>query len=419
MAIEVTGLKVTGSIRTRTGPIRAPFVKVDGTNVLVLTEKHAAFRSGTVFVPNRELARVSPRHTTHMAFEEGLYDAFRSGSHVIRRNGMRPGSKRGELQNIREDVATARSFVRCLLASGLLTKKEEDAARLALRDLIVRYGLARNEHKIAGRDALHRSIDFKDRLGRKNPSAAGFVTGSGIKHLLERGGELGFISIAVDRRTVMVWQAIEAHMEIYEDFRRELRPAGVQRPGMLETLLTSPNPIAVFQRTEYMLGQFLTSFSQISAQPFRKNAYRVSQDLEEAIRLANAGGVVALRAQYLKLRRGITWVFAQHYLETEVIAPLSFLMDSLTREEHRKMRGSGKKQAVRIVYAMDPPRFKRIMNAFMEFEARLQKCSDEGLAHPIKGDVVTCVLAAVEAMKKTEQDWPKVKKHLKAASALM
>lgn len=405
------------NIKTRSGPLKAPFCRVEGTNVITLTAKHLDFKAGMIFVPNQELARWSPKGTTHMAFE-GLYEAFRSGEHTIRRGGATPRSKHGEMREIREDIQTARAYVHCLIASGLLSFEEETAAYGALTELVGRYLMVRNDHKKEARDQLHRSKEFKDKRGRKNPPAAGFVAGSGIGHLLHRNREIAGITINIDRRTIYIVQAIEAHMDLYKGLRVALKPRGELPPGILELLMEiDSDDEHLFLRSYRELGNFRYDFRRIVAMPFRKNAFHTAKDLATAMEYAKKHDRNGLRETYRKIVRGITWIFAQYALEMEVISPLSFLLEHLSGEVRKERRKLAVKKAAPIRRIMDASRFGRIERSLVQFIEKLEKCSDEGLETPVMERIRVHVTDALARMRNDQ--WFKAKDALKEASALM
>lgn len=428
--------RVQKRIHTTTSSFRAIFQEIDGTNILIVlgdepvSQVHPrgarSYPPGAVFVPNRELTRITAGNAlTYMAYPHGLYEAFRGGSHTVRHSGTVPANIPGEIQELEADVTTARSYVGTLLASGLLTAEEERALRLAQSHLVKSYGAKRNEHKTTARAQFVRGLQLKDALGRRNPMAAAFVNGAAIGHLLSRQSEVRHISAAVDRRTIHLYGAIEAHMELYRSLRAELKPRRMGNngsrtlPGMLE-LLTEPNRGAgALKRTEQILRDFSQAFALVQALPFRRNAVRTGRDLAAAARCAREGNATELPPRFQKLRRAIAWTFAQHVLEHEIIAPLSFLIEDVRARDRsaRKRNGEGRRGAAPIRKAMAPDRFARIEDALETFNGKLALCSDHGFEAPLKADVSRNIEVARAAM--TADDWLKAKEALKAASALL
>ena len=415
-------------IRTNEGPVAARFRILDETGVLVLLEAFKPYPVGTVFVPNRELARTSPNKTTHMAYA-GLYEAFRGGRHTVRRGGAVPASTHGEVQELKDDIEIARSYVRVLLASGILTSEEEAIVLQAERALIERLRPKRNEHKVTAREQFLRGMERRDTLGRINPAAAGFVTGAAIGHLLERQEDVRRITGRVDKRTISIWSDVDRHMELYDELRAALVPINpiaksgaydLRDPFLRLELLLDPvrGPLAT-NAVISILNGFAQSFAFVKALPFRTNAEYTRFDLLDAVSAAEVYDRVSLRAMFTRLRRGIAWVYAQRALECQVIAPLSFLMEELSRAELARLRREGKtgRRPVLTRRAMAPERFAKIEVAWKDFHAKLAKCSDEGLKQPVKArvkDLLTQSRAAARG-----DNWQEAKHFLKVASALM
>ncbi|HWQ99335.1 MAG TPA: hypothetical protein VN397_00620 [Candidatus Methylomirabilis sp.] len=415
-------------IRTGEGPVTARFRLLDETGVLVLLESFKSYPVGTVFVPNRELARISPNKTTHMAYA-GLYEAFRGGKHTVRCGGALPALKHGEVQELKGDIETARSYVRVLLASGILTSEEEAIVLHAERALIERLRPKRNEHKVTARAQFLRGMEKRDSLGRVNPWAAGFVTGAAIGHLLERQEDVRRITGRVDKRTIAIWSDVDRHMDLYDELRAALAPArpfarngapDLQDPFLrLEFLLDPARGQKAMKVALSILDGFAQSFALVKALPFRTNAEYTRLDLLDAVSAAELRDRMGLRAMFTRLRRGIAWVYAQRALELHVIAPLSFLMEDVSRAERARLRREGRqvRHPVLARREMAPERFAKLEEAWKEFHVKLAMCSDEGLKQPVKArvkDLLTQSRAAARG-----DNWEEAKHFLKAASALM
>lgn len=415
-------------IRTGEGPVSARFRVLDETGVLVLLEAFKPYPIGTIFVPNRQLAKESPNKTTHMAYD-GLYEAFRGGSHTVRRGGAVPQTGNGEVQELKEDIETARSYVRVLLASGILTSDEEALVQEAERALIERLRSKRNEHKVTAREQFLRGMEKRDALGRVNPAAAGFVNGAAIGHLLHRQEDVRRITGRVDKRTIAIWSDVERHMDLYDELRAALAPV---RPGAKNGALDPRNP---FLKLELLLDPnrgpkamttaisilngFAQSFAFVQALPFRKNAEHARDDLLQAVAMAETWDRKGLKTRIVRLRRGIAWVYAQRALECEVITPLSFLMEELSRTELARLRKEGKtaRRPVQVHWKMAAAHFAKIEGSWKAIHAKLAKCSDDGLRHPVQARVKD-LLAQSRAAARGD-NWQEAKHFLKAASALM
>ncbi len=428
-AVRPSFLDVSSArIRTGEGPVSARFRVLDETGVLVLLEAFKPYPVGTIFVPNRQLAKESPNRTTHMAYD-GLYEAFRGGSHTVRRGGALPKTAPGEVQELKADIETARSYVRVLLASGILMPEEAERVEQVERALILRLQSKRNEHKVTAREQFLRGMEKRDTLGRINPAAAGFVNGAAIGHLLERQEDVRRITGRVDKRTIAIWSDVERHMDLYDELRAALAPVrSVPKNGAinlrdpflrLELLLHPARGPKTMRTAISILEGFAQSFGSVKALPFRKNAEYTRLDLLEAVTLAETWDHVALRASFARIRRGIAWVYAQRALECEVITPLSFLMEELSRTELARLRKEGKtaRRPVQVHWKMAAVHFAKIERSWKIFHAKLAKCSDEGLQHPVKARVKDLLMQSRAAAR--GDNWQEAKHFLKAASALM
>ncbi len=398
------------AIATSGGKLRAPFQKIAGTNILVLIDESVAgdkrYPAGTVFVPNRQLAEDSGDKVTHMAYTGGLYEAFRGGTHTVRRGGALPPpspedtSPCDEIHELQDDIATARTYVGALIASGMLTPDEEKTLKIEQRRLAERYGAKRNAFKKKARGQMERGLNTQDSRGRRNPSAAAFASGGAIRNLLARQEQVRMIGSAVDRRTIHLYYAIEKHMELFQGLRAELKPGNL--PGTLEALLRPACGARSFFRAANILRELSLAFALVRALPFRTNAVLTEHGLLRAAECADRKDREGTLALYKIIRRGIAWTFALHTLENTVLAPLSYLI-----EEHR-----GK-----IVYAVAPARLSRIIAALHDFSGRLALCSDAWPKYPRKNAVAAYIQTAEQCI--AVDDWLKAKEALRSASALM
>ena len=402
---------VIRTIATSQGDVRAEFQKIAGTNILILVNSVSAnekrYPAGTVFVPNKQLAKDSKDRVTHMAYRQGLYEAFRGGTHTMRHGGVLPEHAFGEIAELQEDVATARAYVGVLLATGTITPEEEKAALSDLHRLTQSYGAKRDERKKKARAQLERGVQPIDKLGRSNVGARGFAIGGAIRNLKARQDNVRTIAAAVDRRDIHLWGAIEAHMELFRSLRMALKPRRVsatgadQLPGMLK-----------------LLQEFIASFSLIRALPFRANAELTARDLQQAADSAKKGDHEAVRVLCKQIRQGIAWMFALHTFETTVLAPLSYLIEEVRASNRSLRRKEGKwSPPIPVSCAAAPERFARILAALRDFSLRLAKCSDAWPEAPRKAAITAYIGAAEQYI--VVDDWLNAKEALRSASALM
>lgn len=419
---QATAENVT--IKNRGGYVRAKMIRLPSSDLLqtvpaILTTgnvrpKTLEIPAGTFWRPNRELERETEGGTSHARYGD-IYDLLRAGHHVVHRYGADEPRKGSETSEIREDVATARTFVRFLLAMRMYEPDEKLGLYRIHAELVRRYGPKRNEHKMTARERFMRGIVMTDRLGRHNPPAAAMVEGSGIGHLLQRLDDVRWISSAIDRRTVHVWGSVEEHLDLYHEQWQALSPGvnGRGRGDILRMVAASPDRHTV-SALDRLLREFRDAFAAVTANPYRRNAEHTRDDLEEAILLCREWKTARLLDVLARVRRGIRWVFALHALQTEVIAPFSYLRDELDRERRRGNKG---KRLLDVPRDSAPERFAATEAALEDFLRRLDKCSDERLVRPVKAEVERLASFAREAMRK--DSWLEGKKFLLQAAKLL
>lgn len=380
--------------------------------------------AGAIWRPNGQLAKDTNGQSTHARYDD-LYDLLRGGRHVVRRYGASSSVPASETAEVAEDIATARAFVRFVLAMGVYLPDEKRAFLRIQAELVGRYVPKRNERKVTARERFMRGMIMKDATGRENRPAAAMVSGAGIGHLLTRVQDIRRISTCIDRRTVCVFGYIEEHLELYKELWAALSTSrrSVDR-GMFQRYLDACDDPrahraeAALRATERLLIEFRTAFRTIVARPFCRNARRTVRDLDRAIAYCRAGDRARLRFELERIRRGIRWTFVLHALQAEVLSPLSYLMEQLVREERKRMRDAGLPRGrVSIRREMSPDRFAAIEKSLVSFLHRLEKCSDQGLAAPVKDNVDVWASLAKQAM--SEDAWFEAKALLLRAAKLL
>ncbi len=378
--------------------------------------------AGTLWRSNRAHAKETNGVSTHARYDD-LYDLLRSGRHAVHQYAAHESSGVGETAEIREDVETARAFVRYVLAAGVVEAEEKAVFEKMQTQLVADYVAKRNDDKRTARVQFVRGMVMTDATGRNNPPAAAMVSGAGIGHLLKRLAEIPKISTCMDRRTVQVYAYIQSHMDLYRELWEDLRVG------------TKPRSQGLFQRWEIAaasdarrsrsilrsmlqrLREYRMAFDAIKARPFCKNAAHTVRDLDAAIAACEAGDLKGLRTTLAKVRRGIRWVFVMDALQVEVIGRLSYLLNRLGREETKRRRGiprDKRSRFIRITRDMAPDDFAAVEAALTSFLHRLDSCSDQLLDRPVKADVERLVREAEGAMR--VDDWRLAKKRLIAAA---
>lgn len=347
--------------------------------------KRVVLPIGTIWRRNWEHERVTKGESTHAHYDD-LYDLLRSGRHVTHGYGLGTpecATLANEASSIREDIVTARAYVRFVLAMGVYEPEEKNGFMRVQAGLVSSYSAKRNADKVTARERFARGLIMKDSLGRRNTSAAAWVTGAGISHLLTRMSSMKVLSTAIDRKTVYVYEYIREHLELYTELWRCLR--GSDR--------------LTFAATERLLQEFRSAFSTITARPFCRNASHTRRDLTEALRLVHAKDRAGLSKQIARVRMGIRWVFALDYLQTQVITPYSFMLERLHRMEAKRLRSEGKKvRRIEITREMAPESFSEVERRLETFIAKLEKCSDAELKTKVKSHVEALAQDSLRAL---------------------
>lgn len=363
------------------------------------TEVHLPM--GTIWRRNWEHERETKGESTHAHYDD-LYDLLRSGRHVTLGYGLGTPERTtlpSEASSIREDIVMARAYVRFVLTMGVYEPAERTTFMRVQSELVSSYWAKRNVSKVTARERFARGLILKDSLGRRNPSAAAWVTGAGISHLLARMSTMKILSTAIDRKTVYVYEYIREHIELYTELWGCLRGSSRLTPAAMERLLL----------------EFRSAFSAITARPFCRNASHTRRDLDEALRLVCAKDRAGLVHQITRIRMGIRWMFALDYLQTQVITPYVFMLERLRGMEAKRLRAEGKKTR-RIVIAreMAPDSFKEVESRLEVFITKLGKCSDVDLKTKVKDAVEAIAKDALLALQ--AGDWRIAKKRLLACA---
>jgi hypothetical protein len=409
------------AIMTKEGLLQGQFGLVQGNRILALVQETTKFRLGTVFVPNGSLRGYSPNHTTHTAHRGGLYDAFRSVEHMIRRTGTQSGTGAGEYDILKLDADQLVHRANALLSYGQLTPEDVTDLQERHNGLIERFDRKRNEELVVARERFIRSAQITDVLDRHNPMAAAMATGGGINRLHRRQRQMVQMCLRLNHWKEEIYVAIKAHMDLYDELRRALMPGSTKhKPGELVELLHQDRCSQTTRLSlDKILREFGRAFGYVNVLPFYRNAQYMSKDLFDAADLACDGKFEELAKLFGKLRNSFTWVYAQNALEFEVIAPLSYLIEEMRMNERIRRRSLAAKPGRKIVVIrrMAPERFGRIESALKAFDGKLALCSDAGLVKPVKEDVIGFVALAFKEMKK--DNWGSAKQCLIIASDLM
>jgi len=390
-------------------------------------------KAGNIFIPagtlwraNHTRAKETAGASTHARYDD-LYDLLRSGRHAVCQYAVHDSDGAGEMREVREDIETARAFVRFMLVSGMY-EPDEKRELLEMQSLLVsRYEIKRARHKTVARSQFMRGMITTDSIGRNNPPAAAMVSGAGIGHLLKRLTDIPRLSTCMDRRTIQVYVFIQSHMNLYRELWDDVRVDTKSRSrGILQqwiirvSMSESRTKKAFLRKIRRRLCEYREAFTEIRTRPFCKNAAHTVKDLNAAIETCKVGDLRILRIQCAKLRRGIRWVFVLDVLQIEVISRLSFLLARLRREETKRRRSipcNKREKTIQITRDMAPVEFAAVERLLASFLHRLDRCSDATLDVPVKAKVECLIRGAEYAM--TVDDWTLAKKRLISAAKFL
>jgi hypothetical protein len=397
--------------------------------------------AGTLWRPNRDLARRTDHGTQYLCFQGGYYDLMRSGWHIEQRYGTRRHQPGTEAQELARDHEYLRTTVVGLLSRGASYSDRQLWLTESMEPLIQEYVRKYDPRKVMALQDMQRGSQLTDSLGRPNVGAASLSNGNAIGNILERRQAIKYLARRMGERTEEVTGQIReirdayrrlwcgfhpsaAAVWAYEDAGFAPPAPGEQSPGWLEYVdfelrnARTGLPATVRRKLDedrIALGKALESqlmvFGQIRGLPFRRNAVYVVRDLTEALACLHAGDVscddTALKAALLRLREGIRWFFVFDHLQMRVIAPLSLLIYDLKIRSAASPVPGAKPPKFVPSKSMAPRDFHFIVVAYANAVRRLRKCQDEYLTNPVLPRFRPMSRAVFAAMH--EDDWHKVK----------
>lgn len=383
------------------------------------------FPRGTLWRANGELYQRTGGKTSHMCAPD-LYSLECMGKHTVHRYGRGTLDTATEAADLREDVGVARVFAEYALMTGSYLPEDRPVFVAMLQHLVDARSLSRDVYQVGARERFSHGLTLTDRLGRFNPGSSAMVTGAGIGHLLERIESVNQISSVVDRKTLYVFEYIQKHLELYRELWETLRLHAVgDSRGKLQRLIEicemttddveqEQMRLRAWRSISIILTSYFAAFHRIVALPFRRNAYHTRRDLGDAMRLALEKNAPGLRFQIVKIRQGISWVFALDFLHRNVLASLRFTIDRLRREASRHRRGTGQKGPLKIARSLAPKAFNDVDARLADFIHRVETHTDAALKVKVRDRVLAHARAAQQAMAKEE--WLLAKRELTLAA---
>ena len=387
---------------------------------------HELYYPGTIFRHNRKKGKKSQGKTTHLIYCDA-YEAFRGSEHAVHSYGTRSKKRATETGDLTYDVKAWREYVTLLFKLGPHFRHVLDGLLAGMHELTSSYKYKTDEVKQMALQDMRRALQIKDSLGRENIPASAFAVGGAISRLLERQENIQWLSMHMDQRSLQMSRVIEEHMKLYYDLWNSFcSPTAVRQA------------IANWPIMSLRLPRLRDALSACIILPYRKNAYHTVQDIEDilAIDVRRLDSSI-IEPKLKKLQQGIRWMFVLHALQMEIIFPLSYLIDRLLREERLRRRQTKKKGYIALPTSLAQDEFLDLAaRLFMDkeliidgktvvlpklatqsFEQRLAKCSDEDLAHPVKGEILELLVLAKQHI--ANDDWRQVKKDLDAIAEIL
>lgn len=416
-------------IQTKDGLVEGPFRHIlSSMRLVVCLADHVGCPKGSLAMSNVDLARRSPKRTTHAVYAGGLYELKRALLHIRNQSGLSARLRSGKVQELSNVIRDCQDRAHALLRFNLLTEDEERAMDDQLKRLLGHLQHGRNVHLVEAFLLLKKSRKQRDSMGRKNPPAAAMRVGASIGHQKDRQQEIVRIMHWMDARIPAVVAEIETEMELFRYLRKQCEPLPKDASpraiseavfrNQFEALL-SPTCRRGMIDLEDALVKLAFKFGMVDVLPFSRDAEVIAGLLRQMAREVEDGSRKGAH-QYLKIiRQQFTRVFARHKLEFDLIGNLSFLLNEIDVRKlarKRRLRSATTTERDREFFL---PRFEQLKLTLDDFSRRLQKCSDDALADDLKykQKVTDLIHRAVDRAQ--VNDWAGVKTLLKRASTYL
>ena len=368
--------------------------------------KHPPFTDGygAIWIPNRELEDRTEGATEWMRYDD-VNTAYRAQLIISILYGItheRPQTEAASVHGLIDDALTQGPILIGGARPGLPTERIDELSN------------KRDAHK------KRAEVDFRkalktlqaDSLGRRNPGGAARQAGEGIGELKKRVITLKCLDEFVGERGAMFRAMIESSYDIYqtlcEDLFIQSSGRGAKPMSIAFALLQikrgeepDTTPLAKEQgsKARFLVRKRLVehrhALEHIREAPSCRNAWHTGNDLVEAITIALGAPTEKLEEVLERLKNGLNWFYASHYVQFEVAIPLSIQIH-LERLTWRDLRSSpATRKSFRFVkfkdYLTDPvvsERFQQIVELYRRFVDKvLPECRDEKLRNPVKKQV--------------------------------
>jgi hypothetical protein len=415
----------SGLIRNGGGFLKGPMQRMPWGDHILLekaflvfpdgSRKHKLYLPGAIFRPNRELARRTSGASTDLIYI-CAYAAERGANHAVINYGVRSKSRGTETADLKSGVQTLREYVLFLLKMGPHMEHILKDLYVGMDTLATEYSWKVDEKKKQASIAMIRGLLEYDSLGRKNYPAAAMAMGGAIWNLLEREEAVQWLNMHMDQRCVQTERLISEHISLYQQLWNL-----VGKETAIRELVNNPDYETLPQRSK--LRAIHDQLETVHLRPFVKNAKHTVRDAAAVLDIISLSGPSCnhereQKEEYVKrLKEGIRWVFVLDALQRGIIFPLSYLIDDILRAERIKRRRTKEKGRVIITSDLAPEKFADLHDRIKTFRAKLDKCNDEALAHPVKSEILAMLDIADTHI--VEDDWRYVKADLDAIAEIL
>lgn len=388
----------TGSFRTAKGDILANVYEIHPAVVAIggVRSGSSRIQPGQILIRNQALKQRAPSGSEWMHYQD-LYSALRGMVHALRSGGAQPDVRNGELQELEILPELLRRCSRLLFSTAAYSRFAEEAAAEGVEYIVETLQHRRESSLVtAYLDAL-RGMQPQDTLGRRNPAAGAMALGGAIHQLAKREQGLLMIMGLLNTRVYRISELIYAVHDTYESLLESVGGRNLSQVSDQAVFFRISHK-ATYRRAEArravnLLESYITDFDRIVTLPQIRNAARMRNDLvgmRPHLRILSDHWDTQA-AQMVKqfaavIRQGILWFMVRHYIETELRAPISWMLGDRDRERKiiRKATRTPKHVLIEAVPPNDSERCQAILGGMGACLERLRLCSDDLMKQKIK-----------------------------------
>lgn len=397
-------------------------------SVFIAVRASSLIPRGSVLIHNGELKRRTKGEYGWQLYPD-IYSALRGMVHALRSGGAQPDVTDGELQELALSPKILRRCVPLLFSSATESDFVANAAKEGAEYLIESYQQRRNPNLMLARARMLRGMQLEDVLGRKNPGAAAMSLGGAIHQLHAREVGLRIIMQRMNMRVIRIAKAIHEAVDTYADLLALF--GGARREYTEKALFIRLNNRQYYSRKVARdalkaIDVMIARLGSIYALPFIHNASHTIRDLtamrESVLELQHEYNEAAgnqIETWNLVIRQAILWFRVLHAHQTEIYAPLSWVMEDVERRARiaRKAMGDHRVSFLDILNDEDRARFKVLLERLYSFRKRIASCSDAQLTRRIRSPVLMCYDRGISAGE--DGYWLDAKRILSEVSGLL